>query len=119
MTTALRRRVGGRYTAKDMRLCICLLAVFAFLTCEVSSAMHAHLAVDPVGMTAHDLQSDSGSDPASHGRIQACHACAHALPGLAGSPMNVGWQWSAEHPLAETAHMAVGGDWPPLAEPPR
>ncbi|MGD9878591.1 MAG: hypothetical protein AB7U95_00495 [Reyranella sp.] len=102
-----------------MRLLICVLAVVAFLACEASSAMHAHLIADPGGMTADDPQSDGGSDPAPYGRIQPCHTCAHALPVLGGLPTNVGWHGSADHPLADIAHMAVGGDWPPLAEPPR
>lgn len=102
-----------------MRLLICLLAVFAFLACEASSAMHAHLIADPGGMTAADPQSDGDSDSAPHGRVQLCHACAHALPALGALATPVGCCGAVEPPLPDTASLMVGGAWPPLAEPPR
>ena len=102
-----------------MRLLICLLAVFAFLACEASSAMHAHLIADPGAMTADDLQSDGGTDSAPHGRIQPCHTCAHALPALGALATPVGWSGSVDPPLTDPALLTIGGAWPPLAEPPR
>ena len=102
-----------------MRFFICLFAVLAFLACEASIAMHAHLIADPGGTAAGDLHSDGGSDSVPHGRIQPCHTCAHALPALGALATPLGWCGAVEPPLADTMRLAVGGAWPPLAEPPR
>ena len=102
-----------------MRVFLCILAVFAMLVSGIASAMHVHSNVGSTSTITHgtDSPGDSGSNTASHAAI--CHACAHASP----SPSSVGrvvtFPADVDRPLVRETLMALGGAWPPLAEPPR